>query len=112
MKKRWRQNAIPALLICFLLLSGCASNKPIAGTEQTYYGTVIDMAMSDVNYNVWPKVSRPYIIIQPEDGIELSFWVACETEAKLGDLVQVETAIEESTDLFIATEVIVLEHTS
>lgn len=108
MRKNWQQNIIIAFLLCFLLLTGCASNKPKAGTEKTYYGTVTDMAMSAVDERGWPKVSRPYITIQFEDGTKELFWRVCETEAMRGDLVQVESAIEESTDLLIATEVIVL----
>ena len=67
------------------------------------------MAMSVVDERAWPKVSRPYITIQFEDGVEELFWRVCETEAIRGDLVQVESAIEDSTDLLIATEIIVLE---
>lgn len=108
MKKKWQQNIIIALLLCFLLLTGCANKKPTAGTEKTYYGTITDMAMSAVDERGWPKVSRPYITIQFEDGAEELFWRICETEAIRGDVVQVESAVEESTGLLIATEIIVL----
>lgn len=109
MEKYRRQNIIIALLLCFLLLTGCAGSKPKAGTEKTYYGTVIDMAMGVADERGWPKVSRPYITIQFEDGAGELFWRVCETEATWGDSVQVESTIEESTGLLIATEVIVLE---
>ena len=90
MKKNWQHTILLfAFLTCTLLLTGCAHNKPMLGTEKTCYGTVTDMAMSvvDVGESAWPKVSRPYITIQFEDKTEKLFWQMCETEAVRGDSV-------------------------
>lgn len=109
-----RQGTIIVFLICALLLSGCAGDKPRIGTEKTYYGTIVDRAMSVVDERAWPKKSRSYVGIQFDNGEEELFWIAtgCESEAVQGDYVQIESAIEDNTGLLIATDIIILEKKS
>lgn len=93
------------LLVCMLCAVGCSS-KLVEGAEKTYSGTVTDRAMSVVNEG--DRKSRSYIIITTDDEA-LCFWLAkdCETNAKIGDTVTVESAIEEGTNLLVATSVVV-----
>ena len=82
------------------------SSKLLEGSEKTYYGTVTDRAMSVVNEG--DRQSRQYISIAT-DNENLMFWLTrdCETNAKIGDKVIIESAIEEQTNLLIATSIIV-----
>lgn len=103
------------LFACYGLYAGCVKNRllrPCPGTEQTYCGIVSDHGTGVVDWNAHPQVSHPYIIIRLEDGEERSFW--CTREAGqngvgVEDYVQIESAIEEKTDLLIATKVTVLQ---
>ena len=98
---------IALLLTIVLLLSLAAcSNKLVEGSEKTYYGTVTDRAMSVVNEG--DRQGRAYISITTDDE-DLLFWLTkdCETDAKIGDKVIIESAIEEQTNLLVATNITV-----
>ena len=97
--------ALLLVLVCVLGLVGCSS-KLVEGSEKTYSGTVTDSAMSVVNEG--DRQGRSYIIISTGDE-DICFWLTkdCETNAKIGDEVIIESAIEEQTDLLIATSITV-----
>ena len=98
---------IALLLAMALLLSLVAcGNKLVEGSEKTYYGTVTDRAMSVVNEG--DRQGRAYISIST-DNEDILFWLAkdCETNAQIGDKVIVESAIEEQTNLLVATSITV-----
>ena len=101
--------ALLLVLICVCGLVGCGSSKLVEGSEKTYYGTVTDRAMSVVNEG--DREGRPYIIISTDDNTEICLWFVkdCETSAKIGDVVTIESAIEEQTDLRVAISVTVNE---
>ena len=83
---------IAFLLIMVLLLSlASCGNKVVEGSEKTYYGVVTDRAMSVVNED--DRQGSAYISITT-DSEDILFWLArdCETNAKIGDKVIVETA--------------------
>ena len=82
------------LLVCILALAGCGS-KLVEGSEKTYSGTVTDRAMSVVNEG--NRQSRAYITISTDEE-DICLWLTkdCETNAKIGDKVIVESAIEGS----------------
>ena len=92
-------------LICALNLLACGS-KLVEGSEKTYSGMVTDRAMSVVNEG--DREGRSYIIITA-DNEEICFWLTeeCETNAQIGDTVTIESAIEEGTNLLVATSVVV-----
>ena len=92
-------------LVCILSLVAC-SRKLVEGSEKTYYGTVTDHAMSVVNEG--DMQGRAYITISTDNG-DVLFWLAkgCETNAKIGDKVIIESAIEKQTDLLVATGITV-----
>ena len=91
--------------VCILSLFGCSS-RLVEGSEKTYHGTVTDRAMSVVNEG--DRQGRAYISITTENE-NIQFWLAkdCETSAKIGDKVIVESAIEKKTNLPVATSIIV-----
>lgn len=96
---------IVLLLAVVLLLSLVAcSNRLVEGSEMTYYGTVTDSAMSVVYEG--DLQGRSYISITT-DNENLQFWLTkdCETDAKIGDKVIVQSAIEEQTNLLVATSI-------
>ena len=97
--------ALTLVLVCVLSLAGC-SNKLVQGSEKTYYGTVADRAMSVGNEG--DRQGRAYISITT-DNEDIQFWLTkdCETNAKIGDKVTVESAIEEQTNLLVATSITV-----
>ena len=98
---------IALLLAMALLLSLVAcGNKLVEGSEKTYYGTVTDRAMSVVNEG--DRHGRAYISIST-DNEDILFWLAkdCETNAQIGDKVIIESAIEEQTNLLVATSITV-----
>ncbi len=98
---------ITLLLAMVLLLSLVAcGNKLAGGSEKTYYGTVTDRAMSVVNEG--DRQGRAYISITT-DNEDIQFWLIkdCETNAKIGDKVIIESAIEEQTNLLVATSITV-----
>ena len=98
---------IALLLATVLLLSLVAcGNRLVKGSEKTYYGTVTDRAMSVVNEG--DRQGRAYISITTDNG-DILFWLTkdCETDAKIGDKVIVESAIEEQTNLLVATSITV-----
>ena len=101
--------ALVLTVICMLALVGCGRSKLVEGSEKTYYGTVTDRAMSVVNEG--DREGRPYIIISTDDNTEICLWFVkdCETSAKIGDVVTIESAIEEQTDLLVAISVTVNE---
>ena len=115
--------SVPFLISCLLLAcygsyAEYLKNRPLhprPGTEQTYCGVVSDCGMGVVDWDAHPQVSRPYISIRLKDGEERSFWCTCEagqSGAGMEDYVQIKGAVEERTDLLIATEVTVLEKLS
>ena len=98
---------IALLLAMALLLSLVAcGNKLAEGSEKTYYGTVTDRAMSVVNEG--DRHGRAYISIST-DNEDILFWLAkdCETNAQIGDKIIIESAIEEQTNLLVATSITV-----
>ena len=98
---------IALLLATVLLLSLVACGNRLAeGSEKTYYGTVTDRAMSVVNEG--DRQGRAYISITTDNG-DILFWLTkdCETDAEIGDKVIVESAIEEQTNLLVATSITV-----
>ena len=102
-----KKRALVLAVICMLAMVGCGSSKLVEGSEKTYYGTVTDRAMSVVNEG--DREGRPYIIISTDDNTEICFWFVkdCESSAKIGDVVTIESAIEEQTELLIAISVTV-----
>ena len=98
---------IALLLAIALLLSLVACGiKLVDGSEMTYSGIVTDFAMSVVNEG--NRQGRAYISITT-DNEDLLFWLTkdCETDAKIGDKVIIESAIEEQTNLLVATSITV-----
>ena len=91
--------------VCILSLVAC-SEKLVEGSEKTYYGTVTDHAMSVVNEG--DRQGRAYITISTGNE-DVLFWLAkdCETNAKIGDNVIIESAVEKQTDLLVATSITV-----
>lgn len=94
------------LTTVMLLVLGACSNSLVEGSEKIYYGTVTDRAMSVVNEG--DRQGRAYIIIST-DNEDVQFWLTkdCETDAEIGDKVIVESAIEEQTNLLVATNITV-----
>ena len=93
-----------SLVMVFLLsLIGCG-NKLVEGSERTYHGTVTDRAMSVVNEG--DRHGRAYISIST-DNEDIQFWLTedCETNAQIGDKVIIESAIEEQTEMLVATSI-------
>lgn len=95
-------------LILILVLSGCRSHSLVKGSEQTYRGTVTDRGMSVVTEG--DRIGRPYIIIATEENAEICFWLRenCEPNAQIGDDVIIESAMEQQTNLLVATHITVL----
>ena len=93
------------VLVLILCLAACG-NKLVEGSEKTYYGTVTDRAMSVVNEG--DRQGRAYISITT-DNEDIQFWLTkdCETNAQIGDKVIIESAIEEQTNLLVATSITV-----
>ena len=95
------------LLFIYILCFVACSTKLIDGTEKTYSGTVVDRAMGVVTEG--DRQGRAYIIIST--GTEdICFWFAkaYETDAKIGDTVIIESAIENQTNLLIATKITII----
>mgnify|MGYP003435576857 CR=1 FL=1 len=94
------------LTIVLLLSLVACGNKLVDGSEKTYYGTVTDRAMSVVNEG--DRQGRAYISITTGNE-DIQFWLTkdCETNAKIGDNVIIESAIEEQTNLLVATSITV-----
>ena len=97
--------ALVLVLVLLLCLAACG-NKLVEGSEKTYYGTVTDRAMSVVNEG--DHQGRAYISITT-DNEDIQFWLTkdCETNAQIGDKVIIESAIEEQTNLLVATSITV-----
>ena len=97
--------ALVLVLVLLLCLAACG-NKLVEGAEKTYYGTVTDRAMSVVNEG--DRQGRAYISITT-DNEDIQFWLTkdCETNAQIGDKVIIESAIEEQTNLLVATSITV-----
>ena len=97
--------ALVWVLVLHLCLAACG-NKLVEGSEKTYYGTVTDRAMSVVNEG--DRQGRAYISITT-DNEDIQFWLTkdCETNAQIGDKVIIESAIEEQTNLLVATSITV-----
>ena len=95
------------ILVCVLSLTGCG-NKLVEGSEKIYHGTVTDRGMSVVNEG--DRQGRAYISITANTG-DILFWLTkdCETDAQIGDKVLVESAIEDRTNLLVATSITVEE---
>ena len=97
--------ALVLVLVLLLCLAACG-NKLVEGSEKTYYGTVTDRAMSVVNEG--DRQGRAYISITT-DNEDIQFWLTkdCETNAQIGDKVIIESALEEQTNLLVATSITV-----
>ena len=97
--------ALVLVLVLLLCLAACG-NKLVEGSEKTSYGTVTDRAMSVVNEG--DRQGRAYISITT-DNEDIQFWLTkdCETNAQIGDKVIIESAIEEQTNLLVATSITV-----
>ena len=97
--------ALVLVLVLLLCLAACG-NKLVEGSEKTYYGTVTDRAISVVNEG--DRQGRAYISITT-DNEDIQFWLTkdCETNAQIGDKVIIESAIEEQTNLLVATSITV-----
>ena len=97
--------ALVLVLVLLLCLAACG-NKLVEGSEKTYYGTVTDRAMSVVNEG--DRQGRAYISITT-DNEDIQFWLTkdCKTNAQIGDKVIIESAIEEQTNLLVATSITV-----
>ena len=97
--------ALLLALVCVLSLAAC-SGKLVEGSEKTYYGTVVDCAMGVINEG--DREGRAYISITTDSEV-VQFWLTkdCETDAQIGDKVIVESAIEEQTNLLVATNITV-----
>ena len=97
--------ALVLVLVLLLCLAACG-NKLVEGYEKTYYGTVTDRSMSVVNEG--DRQGRAYISITT-DNEDIQFWLTkdCETNAQIGDKVIIESAIEEQTNLLVATSITV-----
>ena len=97
--------ALVLVLVLLLCLAACG-NKLVEGSEKTYYGTVTDRAMSVVNEG--DRQGRAYISITT-DNEDIQFWLTkdCETNTQIGDKVIIESAIEEQTNLLVATSITV-----
>ena len=97
--------ALVLVLVLLLCLAACG-NKLVEGSEKTYYGTVTDRAMSVVNEG--DRQGRAYSSITT-DNEDIQFWLTkdCETNAQIGDKVIIESAIEEQTNLLVATSITV-----
>ena len=95
--------ALVFVLVLLLCLAACG-NKLVEGSEKTYYGTVTDRAMSVVNEG--DRKGRAYISITTGNE-DIQFWLTkdYETNAKIGDKVIIESAIEEQTNLLVATSI-------
>jgi len=98
-------------LALILSLSGCVE-RVVPGTEKTYCGEVVDLAMSRISEQDWCRESRAYIGIRCQDGSGALFWLPqgkSERRVSVGDRVKIESGIEEKTGLQIAVEVAVIK---
>lgn len=95
-------------ICCMLFFAGCRAEKLVRGSEGIYYGTVMDRAMSVVNEG--DRQGRSYISITMEDGNSTLFWFAdgYESDVQIGDYVEIQSAIEEKTNLLIARNITVI----
>lgn len=109
---------IPALLTALFtaaLLCACsAPNQPVPGTEQTYTGVITDRYMAQTAENAFRDTSRSYLLLRLDDGSEVGVWdnadgSAIPDGASIGTYVELESAVEENTDLRICTGLTVLK---
>lgn len=99
--------ALLILAICgALMLGACGRNKLVEGSEKPYYGIVTDCAMSVVNEG--DREGQAYVIISTGEKDERCFWLPnnYRHDAKIGDFVIIDSAIESGTNLLVATEII------
>ena len=98
--------ALLLILIWVFGATGCGS-KLLKGSEKQFVGTVMDRGMSVVHEG--DRSGRPYIIILTDDHTEICFWLYqdLESQAKIGDHVTIESAIDELTNLLVATRIAV-----
>ena len=110
MKKRWIVVAVVALLVCAAVYVSTTRERTVPGTEQTYYGTVSDRAMSPVDVRDPFDRGRAYVGIKLDNGEGMLFWLAKESypDVGIGDYVEIESAIEKGTDLLVATRITVV----
>ena len=97
------------ILICAVGLvyhQGDDCRRLTDGSEMTYCGTVVDCAASTIREG--SRESRSYIVVSTETE-DVLIWEGkgYELDAGLGDTVIVESAIEENTNLRVATNVTV-----
>lgn len=98
---RKRAFVFTLIILCsLLLLAGCSKVKLQEGSEQTYYGTVTDRAISD---------DIPYISIKTEAGEEYLFHFTkdtiCPGDVTIGYAVKVDSMKEQNSDRLIAINI-------
>ena len=107
-----------------IIISLCAiwsfNETLVPSSETIFYGTVTDRAMAKVHEE--DRSSRPYISIETDDGTTYLFWFSRTytrkdtihtliydgigiTNAKIGDFVRIEAAVEAQTELLVATNI-------
>ena len=105
-------SAFAAAVLCAVWLAwqhwDRTTQRLVAGSEQVYTGIVSDRAMSE--FQNW---HRSYISIKLPDGNGLLFWEErgrdSIEEASIGDIVEIESALEEDTGVLVALNATVLE---
>ncbi len=110
MKKFIIYDSTNVLVLVLLLCLAACGNKLVEGSEKTYYGTVTDRAMSVVNEGEPLNSAKvAHISHITTDNEDIQFWLTkdCETNAQIGDKVIIESAIEEQTNLLVATSITV-----
>ena len=102
-------SALAAVLLC----AACVwwkhwdrtTSRLVDGSEAVYTGIVTDRAMSE--FQDW---HRAYISIELEDGSWLLFWEERGRDSigdvSIGDMVEIECAMEEETGVLVAVRVI------
>ena len=102
---------LAAILACvaFMIINLRLDSVLIEGSEQVYYGTVVDQAAAQTGYK---RESRGYLGIEFENGEGICVWEPKMRERwhdiSLGDQVKVDTAVEKRSGLLVALEVEVL----
>lgn len=94
------------LTLLLILLFGCSGPSLLDESQKTFYGIVIECAMSSVSTY---KYGREYTTIALSSGEEMCFWSYDENSRpesiNVGDFVRVESAIEADSNLLVAIEI-------
>ena len=112
MKKLFIVYVVLALILAFVAFMAVnlhLDSVLIEGSEQVYYGTVVDQAAAETGYK---RESRGYLGLAFEDGEGICVWEPKMRErwqdVSLGDQVRVKTALEKRSGLLVALEVEVM----